>query len=71
MPLTLAKLDSAVTSTRHLLHALETQQGVLGKVIYNEELYNKANKTVDEMQALLDDVKKNPSKYLQFSVISF
>ena len=71
LPATVAKLDSAITSTRNLLHALETQQGTLGKTIYNEELYNKATKTVDEMQALLDDVKKNPSKYLQFSVFNF
>jgi phospholipid/cholesterol/gamma-HCH transport system substrate-binding protein len=71
LPMTIAKLDSAVNSTRNLLHALETQQGTLGKAIYDEELYNKANKTVDEVQALLEDVKKNPSKYLQFSVISF
>ncbi len=71
LPATIAKLDSAMTATRNMLHALETQQGALGKAIYNEELYNKANKTVDEMQALLNDVKKNPSKYLQFSVISF
>ncbi len=71
LPATIAKLDSAATSTRNLLHALETQQGALGKAIYDEELYNKANKTVDEVQALLEDIKKNPSKYLQFSVISF
>ncbi|MGH7491262.1 MAG: MlaD family protein [bacterium] len=71
LPATVAKLDSAITSTRNLLHALETQQGTLGKAIYNEDLYNKATKTVDEMQALLDDVKKNPSKYLQFSVFNF
>lgn len=71
LPETIARLDSALISTRSILHALETQQGALGKAIYDEELYNKTSKTVDEVQALLDDVKKNPSKYLQFSVISF
>jgi len=71
LPATMARLDSVVTSSRNILHALETQQGALGKAIYDEEFYTKANKTVDEMQALLDDVKKNPAKYLQFSVISF
>jgi phospholipid/cholesterol/gamma-HCH transport system substrate-binding protein len=69
LPRVVAQIDSTLTVTRHLLAAVKNQNGMVGKVIYNDELYRKANQTIDEVQALLDDVKKNPAKYLQVSVI--
>ncbi len=69
LPATLSKLDSALTETRKLLAAVEQQKGAVGKAIYDDELYNKANETVTQLQSILDDVKKNPSKYLQISMI--
>lgn len=71
MPAMMAKLDSAVTSAQKLLAMVENRQGTVGKAMYDEELYNKLNKTLDEANLMLDDVKKNPSKYLQFSVFRF
>ncbi|NUO79925.1 MCE family protein [candidate division KSB1 bacterium] len=69
LPTTLAKLDSALTETRKLLAAVEQQKGAVGKALYDDELYTKANQTVTQLQTILDDVKKNPSKYLQISMI--
>lgn len=69
LPATVAKLDSALTETRKLLAAVEQQKGAVGKALYDDELYDKANQTVTQLQTLLDDVKKNPSKYLQISMI--
>jgi phospholipid/cholesterol/gamma-HCH transport system substrate-binding protein len=69
LPSTMAKLDSALTETRKLLAAVEQQKGAVGKALYDDELYNKANHALTELQAILDDVKKNPSKYLQISMI--
>lgn len=69
LPATVAKLDSALAETRKLLAAVEQQKGTAGKALYDDELYNKANQTVTQLQTLLDDVKKNPSKYLQISMI--
>lgn len=71
LPAMMAKLDSAVTSAQKLLAMVENRQGTVGKAMYDEELYNKLNKTLDEANLMLDDVKKNPSKYLQFSVFRF
>lgn len=71
LPAVMAKLDSAVTSAQKLLAMVENRQGAVGKAMYDEELYDKFNRTVDEANRLLEDVKQNPSKYLQFSVFRF
>jgi phospholipid/cholesterol/gamma-HCH transport system substrate-binding protein len=68
LPKVVAQLDSVLTSTRKLLAKVENQQGTVGKVLHDDEMYRKANQTVDDLQALLNDMKKNPGKYLQVSV---
>lgn len=69
LPATMSKLDSALTETRRLLAAVHEQRGAVGKALYDDELYNKANQSLTQLQGILDDVKKNPSKYLQISMI--
>jgi phospholipid/cholesterol/gamma-HCH transport system substrate-binding protein len=68
LPKVVAQLDSALTVTRKLLAEVDTQKGTVGKMLHDDEMYRKANQTVDDLQALLNDIKKNPGKYLQVSV---
>ncbi|MGH7600291.1 MAG: MlaD family protein [bacterium] len=68
LPKVVAQLDSVLTVTRKLLAEVENQRGTVGKMLHDDEMYRKANQTVDDLQALLNDVKKNPGKYLQVSV---
>ena len=69
LPGLMAQLDSTITTTQKLLAVVENQQGTVGKAFYDDELYHRANQTIHEAQSLLEDVKKNPGKYLQISVI--
>jgi len=69
LPRLVAKMDSALTTTRQLLRTVENREGTVGKALHDDELYVKANSTIDEMQSLLSDMKKNPGKYLQISMI--
>ena len=69
LPATMARADSALNETRKLLAALEQRKGTAGKALYDDELYNKASQSLSQMQTLLEDMKKNPSKYLQISMI--
>ncbi|MDZ7291399.1 MAG: MlaD family protein [candidate division KSB1 bacterium] len=69
LPKVVAQLDSALTVTRKLLAEVENQQGTVGKLLRDDEMYHKTRQTVDELQSLINDVKKNPGKYLQVSVI--
>jgi phospholipid/cholesterol/gamma-HCH transport system substrate-binding protein len=68
LPKVMAQLDSVLTVTRKMLAEVENQQGTVGKILHDDEMYRKANQAVDDLQALLNDMKKNPGKYLQFSV---
>ncbi len=69
LPKVVAQLDSALTVTRKLLAEVENQRGTVGKLVRDDEMYRKAGQAIDDLQALLDDVKKNPGKYLQVSAI--
>ncbi|MDZ7266366.1 MAG: MlaD family protein [candidate division KSB1 bacterium] len=71
LPVIIAKLDSAVTTAQKLLAMVENRQGAVGKAIHDAELYDKFNHTLEEANRLLEDINKNPSKYLQFSVFRF
>jgi len=68
---TVTKLDSVLSVTQLLLADIEQQRGSAGKLVRSDELYARLNDTIDQAQTLLDDVKKNPGKYLQVSVIHF
>lgn len=63
------QLDSMLTTTRALLAIVENQEGTVGRVLRDDTLYWKANNTVDRLQALLEDIKKHPQRYLRISVI--
>jgi phospholipid/cholesterol/gamma-HCH transport system substrate-binding protein len=71
LPQVVSQIDSALTVTRNLLAKIENQNGTVGKVLYDDELYLKANKITDDLQALLNEMKKNPGKYVDVSMIRF
>lgn len=66
---TLTRLDSILVDTQAMLDEINTQNGAVGKAIYNDELYTRLNETLQQAQAILDEVKRNPGKYLQMSII--
>ena len=71
MQQTITKLDSVLAVTQVLLDDVMQQRGTAGKIVRSDELYARLNDTIDQAQSLLDDVKKNPGKYLQMSVVHF
>ncbi len=62
------KLDTSLTSVQTLLTKIENQEGALGKVIYRDELYNDFRHLTSELDALVQDFKKRPQKYLNLKV---
>lgn len=69
------QLKSAVTNadnTLKELNKLMTQinegQGTLGKLVKNDSLYNNLNKSADDLDKLLKDLKENPKRYVHFSL---
>ena len=62
----------AVTSQADtLLRALSTGSGTAGRIINDPALYDKLNKTLTDLGAILEDVRKNPRKYTKGMVKVF
>ena len=62
------RLDALTARGEQLLTKVETGEGTLGKLVTRDELYTRADKLLTDVEALVDDVKKNPAKYFRFSV---
>lgn len=65
---TFAKLDAATNSIDKLLEGVERGEGSIGKLMKDEQLYNNLENASKELEQLLHDVKKNPKRYIHFSV---
>ncbi len=62
------RLDVLTGRGEQLLNKMEAGEGTLGKLVTRDELYTRADKLLTDVEALVDDVKKNPAKYFRFSV---
>ncbi|TAJ07110.1 MAG: MCE family protein [Nitrospirae bacterium] len=62
------RLDNLTSRGEQLLAKVEGSQGTAGKLINQDELYQRADKLLTEVESLIEDVKKNPTKYFKFSV---
>ena len=51
-----------------LMNDVNKGKGSLGKLMKDEELYNKLNATANSADLLLKDMKENPKRYVSFSV---
>jgi len=40
----------------------------MGQLVANKDLYNKMSATVESLDALIIDIKKNPKKYVKISL---
>lgn len=72
---TVQSLERSSRSLEGVLTRVERGEGTLGKLMADDALYTSANKTVDnlnsaatDLRELLQDLKKNPRRYLKFSV---
>ena len=43
-------------------------EGTAGKLVSDKELYDKMNRMVNSVDELVNDIKKNPGRYVKFSV---
>lgn len=68
---TLRKTDKAVSDLSAILEKVENGEGSLGLLVQNDSLYNNLNEASEELNALIDDIKQRPDRYLHFSVMRF
>ncbi|RZJ72801.1 MlaD family protein [Flavobacterium sp.] len=70
-----AELDKAVESLKgtlakvdNLMLTIDSGQGTMGKLVKDEALYNNLAKTSKELELLLQDVRLNPTRYVNVSL---
>ena len=58
-----------LTSASSIMDKIEKGEGSMGLLINDEALYNRLNSAADNLDALLEDVRLNPKKYVSISLI--
>ncbi len=69
------QITSAINNTEKItsdlnkiVSGIESGKGTAGKLLTNDELYNKINNTVTNLNSLIKDIKDHPDKYLHISI---
>lgn len=65
---TLRQATEVLNETDKLLTAVNERRGSAGQFVYDEKLYASLTEITEELKALLQDFKKNPRRYLKFSL---
>lgn len=65
---TFQNIDSSLIAFNAVLSSVKNQEGTMGKLIYNDSLYNTLNQSTDYIGSLANDLRINPKRYLHFSV---
>lgn len=74
-PAAIAGLHDTLDSLRVLsakvsqtMTKINSSEGTAGKLMNDDELYTKAIQSIDNLDALVQDIKKHPKKYVKFSL---
>ena len=65
---TQAKLSSAVSRADSVFSKMNSGQGTFGRMVNDPRLYQNSDSLVNELRALVADVKKNPRRYINVRV---
>lgn len=62
------RVDSALANVNGVVSDIRNPQGTVGKLLYDEQLYNHLDATVQSADSLLTDLKAHPKRYVHFSL---
>jgi phospholipid/cholesterol/gamma-HCH transport system substrate-binding protein len=62
------RLDSLRATMQQVAGKVDRGDGTLGRLVNDDSLYIQVRNTTSSLQALIDDIKKNPKKYVHVSV---
>ena len=68
---TLESTRKSVEETAKILNKINRGEGSLGLLANNDSLYKNLNNASQSLDALLKDLKANPKRYINFSIIDF
>ncbi|MEG1591076.1 MlaD family protein [Chryseobacterium sp.] len=65
---TIANLDATVGKLNGVISGIDKGEGSLGKIMKDDQLYNNLNSASTNLNSLIEDMKANPKRYINFSV---
>ena len=65
---TIEKLSLTADKLNGVISGVQSGEGSLGKLTKDEQLYNNLNAASENLNKLMEDLKANPKRYLNFSV---
>jgi phospholipid/cholesterol/gamma-HCH transport system substrate-binding protein len=68
IPLTIANVNKAIVDLDSTLMKINKGEGTVGQLLSNEQLYKEVEKAARDLNLLLEDIRKNPGKYVKVSV---
>ena len=68
IPYTISQVNKAIGDLDAVLLKINKGEGSVGQLLNNEQLYKEVEKAARDLNLLLEDIRKNPSKYVKVSV---
>ena len=68
---TINNANKAMESVYNIMAKIERGEGTMGMLINNDSLYNNLNKSSQDLDKLLVDLRENPKRYLHYSLFDF
>jgi phospholipid/cholesterol/gamma-HCH transport system substrate-binding protein len=65
------RLDALSANVASITARLDRGDGTFGQLLHDKELYDNLNRTANELQGLIGDIRKDPKKYLRVKVSLF
>lgn len=65
---TLRMANKSLTDFSSIIEKINKGEGSVGMLVNNDTLYLELEKSASDLNLLLEDIKKNPTRYLKFSV---
>jgi len=65
---TLNRADNAIEELNIILAQINAGQGTVGMLMHNDTLYLELNRSAEELNLLLKDIRENPKRYVKFSL---
>ena len=62
-------LDKSLANLDKVFDKIENGEGTMGMLLNDKAMYNNLNSASRQLDLLIEDIKKNPKRYLTFSLI--
>ncbi len=66
----LQNANKSITTVSSILEKIDNGNGSLSEIINDDSLYNNLNQSTLKLNELLEDIKQNPKRYINFSVLN-